>query len=64
LTLNVAVAAVKFDPVIFTLVPPEINPVAGVTAVIVGAGGMKRNPVAFVPVPPASLTVTLTLPRA
>ena len=34
-----AVTTVKFAPVIVTVVPPVVEPLAGVTAVTVGSGG-------------------------
>jgi hypothetical protein len=59
--VTASVVAVKFVPVMVTVVPPAVGPEAGATVVTVGAGGTNLNPVAFVPEPPESVTVTLTL---
>ena len=47
-----------------TVVVPEVVPVVGVNEVIVGDGGHKLEVGAEVPVPPAVVTLTLTVPGA
>ena len=60
-----AVAAVKPLPVIFTLVPPAVEPLDGEIAVTAGTGATKLKSLAAVPklVPSAVVTVTLTPPK-
>jgi hypothetical protein len=60
---NVTVAPeTKFVPVIVTDVPPEFDPLFGLTPVTVGAGA-KVNPLARLPLnPPELVTVTVTAP--
>ena len=53
------VTVVKFVPVIVTVVPPAAGPEFGVTLVTVGAGRYVKAE-AFVPVPPAAVTATVT----
>ena len=58
-----AVALLKFEPVMVTLVPPAVGPAVGEMLVTVGAGiyvNWLAAPVALVP--PAVVTVTFTVP--
>jgi hypothetical protein len=58
------VAPVRFVPVMTTVVPPRVEPVVGVNAVMVGAGTTKVNVPVDVADPPGVLTEILTGPAA
>src|ERR1700744_2733489 len=58
-----AVAPVKFVPVIMTVVPPAIGPLAGLADVTVGTPAYVYTPVP-VPLPPGVVTTTFTAPAA
>lgn len=59
-----ALAVVRFEPSSATFVPPAVEPVVGVSEVMVGVDGMYVNPVGSVATPPWVRTVTVTGPRA
>ncbi len=60
-----AMASVKLVPVILTVVPPDVSPATGLTAVIVGAVSYVNWSAAEVAlVPTGVVTVTSTLPAA
>ena len=51
-------------PVMVTVVVPEVVPVAGVNEVMVGTGATNLKSLGTVPVPPAEITFTVTVPGA
>lgn len=57
------VVALRFEPVIVTVVPPAIGPAAGEIFEIVGAATYVYAP-ELVTAPPAPVTITLTIPDA